>query len=308
MSKRTAYTADASMILNNAGLLEHVFSFLPACNWLHHGGVCSVWMKLCRQLESCEVSFVDVESRRVKTVTCDWRTTLASAVFQSPSRLRLARECGLRLTGYGIKQLEFTAGLYADVPSLMLAEALGLTLSTALVNGTAASGHGDVFEYLTQEQHCAVPSSAANCAARSGNMGVLKCLAKDKYEFNGRTYNEATSNGHLPALQFLLSLVNCSCEQMRNDRCRRCVWASSSGMRCAVESGCVAIVQWLQQLPGLRALRANDMSAAARLGHTSLCEYLHSQGWPFSHLASHAAAGMLQHCNGCLSMAVLGIL
>eukprot|EP00953_Heterococcus_sp_UTEX-ZZ885_P004075 2699-Heterococcus_DN1.PRE.2 len=189
---------------------------------------------------SSETLFIEGDSRRVKTVTCDWRT-VASAAFQSPSRLRLARECGLRRKGYGIEQLQYNAGLDSEGPTLRQAEELGMTLSTALVNGTAASAHGDVFEYLTQERQ----------------LGSTEALGKG---------------------------------QMRNNRCRRCVWASDAGMTSAIESGCVAIVQCLQQLPGLRALCANDMSAAARLSDKSMCEYLLSQGCPFSHLASDAAA------------------
>jgi hypothetical protein len=124
-------------------------------------------------MESSEISSIDVDGR-VKTVMCDWSTTFASAAFQSPSRLRLAWEHRLRLTGYGLEQLKYIAGLYADGPTLHLAEELGWELNHSTVKGVTCSACVSAMEYLTKAQHRPMDRIVAEHAAKTGNIDVLK--------------------------------------------------------------------------------------------------------------------------------------
>eukprot|EP00953_Heterococcus_sp_UTEX-ZZ885_P003743 2536-Heterococcus_DN1.PRE.4 len=289
MSRARVYTVDASTILSDAAILQRVFSFLPG-HWLYLGGVCHEWMHCYKQMPVCEVSTVDCFHGN-KSVACTWRTTLASAVFQSPSRVRLAVASGLQwedahqrgLHGESSDKQRYIAGLHADVPSLLVAEELGLTVGAKTVIGAADSGHECVVNYLIQEQNCAIPHDAVDYAAQNGNVNMLKCLRQNGCVFTRATCTLAASAGRLPALQYILQ-----CEEIEGGH-ELSKWVSYFGIKYAAGSGNIELVQWIQQK--LRGRMFDDaMYAAACRGQTAMCQYLHSQQCPWEEEASIAAA------------------
>jgi hypothetical protein len=165
-------------------------------------------------MASSEISITDIDGH-VKTATCDWRTTLASAAFQSPSRLRLARECGLRLTGYGIEPLQYVTGLYADVPTLRVAEELGMVLSGKTLRGAASSDREDVILYLLQRHVCPADHYVAEHAAQRCYVDVLQSLRQNSFEFSVTTCFKAAAAGQLVALQYIWSTLKCTCSSSK---------------------------------------------------------------------------------------------
>jgi hypothetical protein len=289
-SKARVQAADVSAVLSDASILERVFSFLPG-NWLFLGGVCRAWMQSYKHQPTCEISTKGCYEN-AKRVACDWSTTLMQAVFQSPSRLRLAAACGLQLDlqdkdddeeddigPSAADELQFIAGLHAHQATLSVAEELGMPLSVHVVRGAAASGRVRVLACLIEERQCEVPDGVETSAARSGSIDMLKYVEKHGCVFTRYALCSAASCGHLPALQYILSAMKCTCEQhpMEHDeRCKVCRWIATFSLCDAAESGNIEMLKWLQQQHSV-AITDSTVDAAARAGQTAMCAYLHAQ-------------------------------
>jgi hypothetical protein len=211
----------------------------------------------------CEILTVDCW-KGIKQIECDWRTTLASAVFQWDD----GRQRGI--DGDRSVTLQHTAILHADVPTLALAEKLGMTVDAETVSGAADSGHESIVNYLIKERHCAMPSYAGDYAAETGNLGMLKCLSQNKYIFTRDTCSLAAAAGHLSALQYILHSLEVDDRQVISD------WFSLLSVASAAHSGNIEMVQWLQQRYGWK-LGRSVMATAIRSGQTAMCQYLISQ-------------------------------
>jgi Ankyrin repeats (3 copies) len=241
----------------------------------------------------CDIVLKDVR-RGARTTPCDQRTTLMSAAFQSSSRLELAAQCGLQLSG-DTGRLQYIARLYADVSVLSLAEKHGVPLSYGAGSGAVESGRVNVVDFLIQEQHCELPGDADCYAARAGDVDMLQCLRRKQVcVFTWYTCSSAASAGHLRALKYLWSAARCIGALQGVAHCPLCHWKHDSSLADAAKSGSIEMVQWLLQQQGV-ALSMSAMQAAACAGHTRMCEYLHSQHcpWPATVCADAAADGRL---------------
>jgi hypothetical protein len=235
---------------------------------------------------------VTAMSNRVRV--CDWHTTPLCAVFQSPSRLKLAVEHGFNLQPNEHNNYDFhrTAGFYADVQTLSLAAELGMTFNLDTIKAAAASGHVDAFNYVLKGQQSALTSrSCVECQAiRSGNIDMLKCLTQNGFVFSRDSCGLAATAGQLPALQYILSTYSCRCHDVAyNVKCKVCSWLAHSSLSSAARSGNIEMVQWLEQQQGVQSDQDAITSAASR-GRTNVCEYLHSQQYQWSSAATDAAA------------------
>jgi hypothetical protein len=146
-------------------------------------------------------------------------------------------------------ELQYIAGLHADETVLSLAEELGMPLSAETVEGAAAPGRVTVLEYLVEERHCSLPRDVESSASYSGNIDVLKYLVKRGCEFSWAAYSGAASFGHLPALQYILSTLECFCGQQPeepDERCGLCEWIANSSIYDAARGGNIEMMQWLQ--------------------------------------------------------------
>jgi formyltetrahydrofolate synthetase len=87
--------AAVSNPLKDAGILQHVFSFLPG-NWLFLGAVCSEWRVVYVGVADQQLRSIKRNIRgEQKLVTCSARTTLFSAAVASSITAVLAASCGL---------------------------------------------------------------------------------------------------------------------------------------------------------------------------------------------------------------------
>jgi hypothetical protein len=274
-------------------LLERVFSFLPG-HWLFLGGVCRAWMQSYKHLPACEILKLSLDFHEAsEKVACDWSPTLVTAVFESPSRLRLAVACGLQLNPpdehdeddeedwrpSSSSELQYIAGLHADEAVLSLAEELGMPLSSEVVKGVAASGRVKLLKHLIEERQCAMPRNTVCSAAYSDSIDVLKYVAERGCMFTAYSCSDAARFGRLHALQHILSTLQCTCDQQPHgldERCDSCEWIAESSVHDAAMSGNIEVLQWLQQQYP-HATTDNAMDGAASAGQTAMCAYLHSQ-------------------------------
>jgi hypothetical protein len=304
MSKARVHAVDVSTILSDASILERVFSFLPG-HWLYLGGICRAWMQNYKLLLACKILTVGCD-KPFKRVACVWHTTFMNAAFQSPSRLRLAVARGLLLNppddGFGdcwepspLSKLQYSAGLHADKAVLSLAEELGMPLGPEVVNGAAASGRVSMLRHLARERHCALPRNIGYSAAHSGNIDMLKYVVKHRRKFTPYACSNAARVGRLPALQYILSTLQCTCDEQPygpDERCDLCEWITDSSIYDAATGGTIEMLQWLQQQYP-HATADNALDAAVSAGQTAMCAYLHSQqpdDYPLSEDACRSAA------------------
>jgi hypothetical protein len=280
ISKARVHVVDTSTILSEAGILERVLSFLPG-HWLYLGGVCRAWMQSYKRMKSCDIHGISAYMRD-RAIACDWSTTLMEAVFQSPSRVKLAVASDLKWyrdgkSSFEIK-LQYHAGLYADVPTLSMAEELGLALSGATVSGAAKSGRVSTVNYLIQERDCELPLDAETVAAKNGDIDMLECLKQNGLVFTGDTCSSAAAAGQLPTLKYVMSALECTCELLPDATCGPCDWIGDGSLHDAVKSGNIEMVKWLQQHYGVRIDGFAAMSAAD--DDDAMRTYLHyEQHW-----------------------------
>jgi hypothetical protein len=168
--KQKQAVAAAPCPLRDAGILQHVFAFLPG-SWLFLGTVCSEWKAVYAGVGGQEVCSFD-EYGKKKLVNCGLKSTLYSAAVGSPATARLACEGGLQISTTK-NSLQLIAGLHADIETLTVLRELGMPLSDTVVNAAALSGRVNVLQYLVKKQQCPVPEFLSQYAARSGNFSMV---------------------------------------------------------------------------------------------------------------------------------------
>eukprot|EP00953_Heterococcus_sp_UTEX-ZZ885_P035386 18275-Heterococcus_DN1.PRE.1 len=274
--------------IRDAGILQHVFTFLPG-NWLFLGAVCSEW-------RAAYEGTADQQVRNIRMwdsgwfVTCGPKTTCYSAAVASPATARLASSCGLELRENF--DLELIAGLHADMKTLTALRELGLGLSDTLVCAVAQSGCLSTLQQLLSEQQCPRPDYLSEYAASNGSISMLDWLRTQSWcVFDHCTCAGAVYGRQLAALQHL--------------RSEGCEWDAEHVHNIAASSGNIELVEWLRQQEGIE-IGANTLAAAAGSGHIALCEHLRSTGcgWDASACARAGVFGQLDalrwlRSNGC---------
>jgi hypothetical protein len=76
--------------LRNAGILHHILDYAGSGHWLFLALVIAEWQQAYLRVASLRTRVIDATRREHKVLLCPPQTTLARAVFASPSRLRLA--------------------------------------------------------------------------------------------------------------------------------------------------------------------------------------------------------------------------
>jgi hypothetical protein len=263
---------EASNPLKDAGILLHVFTFLPG-NWLLLGAVCTVW---CR-------GYAAIEDQQVRScpscafkrhVTCGTKSTLYSAAVASPATARWASSCGLVMS----KNWKFRgiAGFYAHAQTLATLFELGMVLTEGVVNAAALSGRLDILQHIITQQQCPRPGKLSYYAARSGNISMLNWLkAQSLCAFNDDTCAGAAEGGHLAALQHI--------------RSEGCSWKEDSIACDAARGGNIEVLDWLRQQQGID-IDATVMMMAAFGGQTAMFQHLRSIGCSWDAEACDQAA------------------
>ena len=114
-----------------------MLDYAGAGEWLFLSTVSAAWCDGCRRIASNDVQSVSIYRRR--TVTLEATTTLASAVFASPTIVTWAHEGGFDLTNSS-PQLQMVAGFSIGLHTLVAALQCGLPLSADVLRGAALSG------------------------------------------------------------------------------------------------------------------------------------------------------------------------
>jgi hypothetical protein len=183
--------------LRDAGILQHIFSFVPGY-WLFLGAVCKEWETVYASMAEQQVRNLSLYDN-AKPVICGSRSTLYSAAVSSPATARLTISCGLETSEN--QQLQYVAGLYADVETLSALRELGLALSETVLEAVALSGRLHVLQRLRTEQRCPKPDQISYCAARSGSINMLKWLRAQSWcVFDAATCSGAAAGAHLAAV------------------------------------------------------------------------------------------------------------
>jgi hypothetical protein len=116
------------------------------------------------------------------------------------------------------------------------------------------------------------------------------------------TSQGAAESAQLPILQFLyakgifLDPMACEVAARRGDfvtlrwlREHECGWHTNLVLPVAASSGNTKMMAWIIKQPGI-VPNAGIIAAAARMGHTAMCEYLHAEHFPWNVSACTSAA------------------
>jgi hypothetical protein len=213
--------------LVNASILQHILGY--TLDGLFVSSVSKLWQRIYSDFDTVEVP----EVRRgpwSTTVYCEPDMTLRQAVFQSPSRLKLALELGAQ--PLNDSETAYFMGVLSSTETLDAALELGLELSDDLAKGIAVSGRCGKMLWLFEEQQYELPDSIADWAVLSGSVSMLDLVSQYGARFYDTTMQAAAAAGSLEICQYL--------------RKEGCNWCSLS-VRAAAAGGHPDALRWLQE-------------------------------------------------------------
>jgi hypothetical protein len=247
--------------LSNAGILQHVFTYLPG-HWLFLGAVCKEWATVYASIGDHSMVYCLNVRGWNHFNKCSSKTTLYRAAVASPAAVRLAHSCGLAIATND--DLRLVAGLHADIYTLAALRKLGMVFDDSVVDAAALSGRLNILQHLLVQQHCPESTQLSYYAARSGNVEMLMWLSDEwRCEFDESTCAGAAEAGHLGALIYISG--------------ENCEWDPDTIACCAARSENIDVMKWLvEQEDHYVTIDADVMTAAAQVGNVKMCEYLRS--------------------------------
>jgi hypothetical protein len=187
--------ATDSSPLQQAGILRHVLSYVGPGHWLFLSAVCSSWMDMYAKLSTVTVLRVGEYAMYNATVLVVAKTTLPGSIFTSPARVRLAHELGMQLTA---EKLQYAAGYYADVETLMAAHELGVAYTTHTLRGALAGAISTLLS-LSRVQQCHPSLMRTSYPMKSGSLAVLQLLLQQGLALCGSMCTHAAEYDQLNA-------------------------------------------------------------------------------------------------------------
>jgi hypothetical protein len=182
-----------------------------------------------------KVSHVEVQAVCFLTkITCIPQMTLYSAVFGSPSRVRLAHARGLSCTAAAYGQ---AAGMHADTITLATAHELGMAYTLITMEWAARCNTLTVVQFL-HDQGCAWGPSIFNAAAARGDTALCAYLHAEECPWSVEACQKAALKGHVDTLRWL------------HEHVRPATWNLYCGMQLhmyAAQGGSVDVLEYLQQ-------------------------------------------------------------
>jgi hypothetical protein len=204
-SKRNC-TARFSDPLSDAGLLQHVLSYVSTRCYLYIGAVSRLWKHCYEASILARMSESSPWLRRTEIVVP--RKTNYSAAFRSVATLTWAYTSGLQLQPDD-SLLQRTAGERASLLVLALLHELGLVFGERALVGAVISQREDIVDYLRAQHSCPFAWQVGCIPARKGNTSMLRCLKQNSYQFKVYDHKEVCSitahSGHLDTLRYLRS-------------------------------------------------------------------------------------------------------
>eukprot|EP00953_Heterococcus_sp_UTEX-ZZ885_P011382 6583-Heterococcus_DN1.PRE.2 len=192
--KRVA--AERNNPLVNTSILQHILGY--TLDGLFVSSVSKLWQRIYSDFDTVEVSEV-CRGPWSATVYCEPDMTLRQAVFQSPSRLKLALELGaLPLND---SETAYFMGVLGSTDTLNAALELGLELSDDLAKGIAVSGRCGKMLWLCEEQQYELPDSIADWAVLSRSVSMLDLVSQYGARFYDTTMQAAAAAGSLEILR-----------------------------------------------------------------------------------------------------------
>eukprot|EP00953_Heterococcus_sp_UTEX-ZZ885_P039249 20122-Heterococcus_DN1.PRE.1 len=254
--RRVAHNCDP---LHEAGILQRVLSYVPK-QWLFLAPVSSLWRSVYASLAAGDIQTVTygrAASTRVR------HQTLYSAAFASPSRVRLAYNCGLRSSYKGYYQ--HAAGRYGTAASLLAARALGMRFTTETMWGAVKCNQLPVLEFLCS-QGCFCEWGVAEVAAKRGALDILRWLYEHGCAWDSsQILKFAASSGDVSTAAWVKQQPGTTCD--------------AHVMSAAAEQGHTAMCEYLhaEQCPWSELA----CDGAAKNGHVHTLRWLHEHGCPW---------------------------
>jgi hypothetical protein len=233
-SKRTP-SAQLSDPLSDAGILQHVLSYVCPGVWLYIGAVSTLWED-CYETVAIERAWQERFRRDDNAVhTEQLCETTYRAVFESVATLTWAYRSGLKLDeqdSVHSMQVQYAAGRHASLPTLIVAHELGMPMSEKVFAGAVSSGREPIVEYLYTTHHCPMAYDIGYSPARKGDISMLKYIKQRDYNLTLKSISlcgTAAKAGHFDTLKYL--------------RSEGCTWVNDNFIvRWAAESGNLEMV------------------------------------------------------------------
>eukprot|EP00953_Heterococcus_sp_UTEX-ZZ885_P003216 2262-Heterococcus_DN1.PRE.2 len=240
-------------------------------------------------LVDCMLSFLVGQGLFVATVSKLWLQSYARAVAESsrapietPYRAAFESASRILVAVHSYKlildndEVLYLAGLCADAKTLRRAFALGMPMSSAVVEGAAESGRLSTLQCVHCTEHCPLPDDVAAIAARLGDIPMLTGLLSMGHELQHGAMEAALTAGHINVMEFLRE-KGCKVDPFEYDRAAN-----------------AEVAQWLYEHKGISSIaQLQRMSyKAAALGRLDVLLFTREKGVPFTEdTMSYAAEG-----------------
>jgi hypothetical protein len=184
-----------------------IFAFIGEKQRLVMGAVCRQWQYMYKEYVTASYMEPDWQPEKWKhghSIAYDeYCDTAYSAVFASLPLLLMGvsgRTLDLHAT-----RAQHNAGRHGSEAVLLAAHKRGMPWSPAMLKGAAVSGCVSKMQWLLGQHKWRVMTGAADCAAASGSLDMLKLLKQHKAGFTAKTSLRAVKAGHLQVFKYLHS-------------------------------------------------------------------------------------------------------
>jgi hypothetical protein len=260
-AKRSA--VDSRNPLQQAGILQRVLDYVGPGHWRFVAEVSRLWRELYSRVADVVMQAIRFEWK----INCVPQMTTFSAVFSSPSRLRLyaqARELHCKA-----KRFQRAAGTYADIATLQAAHELGMQYTDSVLEGAASCNELAVMQFL-RAQGAPLSCEVFSLAAARGHTAMCAYLHSERCPWDEIVCGRAARNDHASTLRWL--------------REHGCVWNAEAIALSAAQGGSVDVMVYLQQqgIVFTAAKLTSMLRFAGTYNQLTAAKWLRQQGaeWP----------------------------
>jgi hypothetical protein len=123
-------------------------------------------------------------------LSCHSMSTSYSVVFSTVPLLRMACDSGA--LSLGSSETQFNAGRHGTAATLEAAHTLGMPWSREVVKGAVRSGCVSQLQWVRAQRCMPLPADAAELAAASGSVPMLRLLQQKGVQFTSSTSSGST--------------------------------------------------------------------------------------------------------------------
>jgi hypothetical protein len=289
--KRSA--AGSSNPLHEVCVLQQVLSYVGPGHHLFVAPVSKGWNEVYATVDSLKPTAYDERFLEDIVFSTGPELTFCSSAFASPSRVKLALECGLECE---TQKCQLAAGKHADAATLAAARRLGMTYTPTIMHGAmqsdklaevqflhaqgcpwplgvievaASCGHYELVRWCLEHGCPWRPVADAPCyAAKSGNVELMAwVLQQPGTQLSAEVFSIAASKNHKTMCKFLYAQqcpwdANSTSSAARSGHVKLlhslmhngCPWDARELSMSAAEGGSVKVLIYLQQQGVLRGV------------------------------------------------------